>query len=60
MIYLKVAHVEDDDVDLYEFKSILSCAEYIHDNAVFNYVISDHIFEEYPEGDYTRMYAFKE
>ena len=54
-IYLKVAHVDDDDADYFVFPNLDSALSYIHNEDITELVMSDIIFEEMPECDYTDM-----
>lgn len=54
MIYLKVAHVDDNDADYFRFYDLIRAAKYIADNKEQEWVMTDERFEEMPlEGDYT-------
>jgi len=53
MIYLKVAHVDDEDADYFSFSGILSAANYILDEHITEYFLSDIMSEEVSESDYT-------
>ena len=53
MIYLKVAHVEDFDSDYFSFSSLETAVNYIYDESIVDYQLSDNLFEEITENDYT-------
>jgi len=53
MIYLKIAHTEDNDADYFSFLSILAAEDYIRDEKISEWVMSDFMFEEVSESDYT-------
>lgn len=53
MIYLKVAHTNDNDADYFKFSKLGDAINYIVDEEIYEYVLSDIRFEEMPEDDYT-------
>lgn len=53
MIYMKVAHVDDNDCDIFSFSSLDRAVKYIYEEHISEFILSDIIFEEFPEGDYT-------
>lgn len=53
--YLKIAHVDDNDFDLFSFDSLDAAIYYIKSREETDWVLSDTIFEEYPADDYTHI-----
>ena len=53
MIYLKIAHSEDNDADYFTFPDLFSVLLYIHRESIEEFVISDIMFEEVSANDYT-------
>ena len=53
MIYLKVAHTNDNDADYFSFSNLLQAVGYIVDNNESDWIMSDILFEEVSENDYT-------
>ncbi len=57
MVYLKVAHADDNDADYFKFDNVLDAATYITINGEEEWVMSDIPFEEMPLQDYTHVTA---
>ena len=53
MIYLKVAHVDDEDADYFKFTTLQRAIDFIEVNSESEWVMSDIMFEEMPPNDYT-------
>lgn len=58
MVYMRVAHTNDGDEDLFSFSSILSAANYVLDEHISEYEITDYvgqmgIFGNYQPDDFT-------
>lgn len=53
MIFLRVAHVEDDDWDYFSFSDMLRAIAYLVNEGVTHWEMSDYGFEEFPLQDYT-------
>jgi hypothetical protein len=53
VIYLKVAHVEDNDCDIFSFSNIHTALRYILSEQLNDWIMSDMAFEEFPIEDYT-------
>lgn len=59
MYYLRVEHTGDydgefyGDADYYRFNSLKDAITYIEDEKLSNWKLSDVLFEEISEGDYT-------
>ncbi len=52
MIYLKVAHSEDNDCDLFKFNTIVAAIAYLEKWQVTDWIMSDIQFEEYDTDEY--------
>jgi hypothetical protein len=55
MIYLKIAHTNDNDADYFVFDNLKAALVYIEHNKESEWVMSDMPFEEMPLEDYTRI-----
>lgn len=53
MIYLKIAHVDDNDCDVFSFSTIHRAVRYLLDNNESEWIMSDIPFEEFQLSDYT-------
>ena len=51
--YLKVAHVDDNDCDLYSFSDVRYAAQYILDESLVKFMLSDCLDDEFLDSDYT-------
>jgi hypothetical protein len=54
-IYLKVAHVEDEDADYFVFKDLAQAISYVCAEELDEWVMSPIRFEEVPPDDYTAI-----
>lgn len=52
-LYLKVAHTNDDDWDLFSFTSIERARAYILMNKIEGWSLSDTLFDAFKHDDYT-------
>ena len=61
MIYLKMAHIEDNDADYFAFGTLEKAIEYMNDEQIIDgdWQLSSVMFEEIPEGDYTLIEVVK-
>jgi hypothetical protein len=52
MIYVKVAHTNDEDSDYFKFDNLRAAYVQIEYDSVVDYVISDSLIDNVPEDDY--------
>lgn len=52
MIYIKIAHSDDDDVDLVKCKTLDEAVYYLKEEEVVEYVLYDFLDNDYLESDY--------